>query len=139
MVKYRSLTKKIGGSLGNDPLIRWLAWFNKNSPPELVEEVVKMDSAIQLADERLVYLSGDEDAIRAYEVRFKAMCDLTSMRNYATEKGHAKGYKKGMKKGMAEGIEKEKLEIAQKMKAADRPTAEIAQFTGLLLETIQKL
>jgi predicted transposase/invertase (TIGR01784 family) len=80
MVKYRKLKKKIGGSLVNDPLIRWLAWFNESSPPELLAEVKRMDSSIQLADERLVYLSGDEDAIRAYEMRFKAMCDLISMR-----------------------------------------------------------
>jgi predicted transposase/invertase (TIGR01784 family) len=114
-----------------------------------------MDSAIQLADERLVYLSGDEDAIRAYEVRFKAMCDLTSMRDYATEKGHAKGFKKGLaegrkegmkegrKEGMEEGMEAgrqaDKLEIARKMRAIGRPLPEIAEITGLPTETIEQL
>jgi hypothetical protein len=38
-----------------------------------------MNSAIQAANDRMVYLSGDEDAIRLYEMRFKAACDLTSM------------------------------------------------------------
>jgi predicted transposase/invertase (TIGR01784 family) len=159
MVKYRKLKKKISGSLGNDPLIRWLAWFNESSPLELVEEVVRMDEAIQLADERLVYLSGDEDAIRAYEMRFKAMCDWTSMRDYATETGHAEGFERGMtegrikgmtegrikgrkegrKEGLEKGLEKRTIEIARKMKAANRPVTEIAQFTGLSLEIIQKL
>jgi predicted transposase/invertase (TIGR01784 family) len=143
MVKYRRLKKRPKGSLFDEPLMRWLAWFDENSPPELVEEVVKMDSAIQLADERLVYLSGDEDAIRAYEMRFKAMCDLTSMRNYATEKGLAKGFKKGMKEGTRQGIERgmeaRALEIAQKMKSAGRPFNEIAEFTGLSAETIERL
>jgi predicted transposase/invertase (TIGR01784 family) len=132
MVQYRKLIKKFSDSLSTEPLIRWLAWFNQSSPPELVAEVKRMGTsnsaqgasnrkmlnvpaqenfsivtngraplggrecrgAIQSADERLVYLSGDEDAVRAYEVRFKAMCDLTSIRNDATRTGHAKGFKK---------------------------------------------
>jgi predicted transposase/invertase (TIGR01784 family) len=97
-------------------------------------------SAIQAADERLVYLSGDEDEIRAYERRFKAACDLTSMRNGAIREGHAKGeamgMKKGRAKGRAEGQAREKLEIARKMKQAGRPFTEIAEFTGLPPETI---
>jgi hypothetical protein len=70
MVRY----KKMRGKL-NDPLSRWLTWFDRSSAPELIEEVVKMDSAIQTADERLLYVTGDEDAQRAYLVRFRAMCD----------------------------------------------------------------
>jgi predicted transposase/invertase (TIGR01784 family) len=159
MVQYRKLMKGFYDSLNNEPLIRWLAWFDEHSPPELVAEVKRMDSAINLADERLVYLSGDEDAIRAYEVRFKAMCDLTSMRNYATRTGHAKGYKKGLKegreKGMAEGREKgrvegrekgreegrkkDKLEIAQKMKSLGDSLERIQIITGLPTETIEQL
>jgi hypothetical protein len=123
MVKYRRLRKKINGLLSSEPLIRWLAWFNKNSPPELVTEVKKMDEAIQLADERLVYLSGDEDAIRAYEVRFKAMCDWTSERNYAIKTGR----------------DEKALEIARKMKEAGRPFGEIIEFTDIPAETIEQL
>jgi hypothetical protein len=104
-------------------LIPWLVWFSKHSSPELLEEVKTMDAAIQAADERMVYLSGDEDAIRAYEVRFKAACDLTSMRNGAIREGEAKGT----------------LNIARKMKAIGRPSSEIAEVTGLTPEAIQKL
>jgi predicted transposase/invertase (TIGR01784 family) len=161
MVKYRrafssQLDKK---GIFNDPLCRWLAWFNESSPPEILAEVTRMDNGIQLADDRLVYLTGDEDAIRAYEMRFKAMCDWTSDRDYAIETGFAEGMEKGLEQGMAEGKakgmaegkaegkaegikvghEEEKLKIARKMKAADRPQAEIMQFTGLSLKAIQKL
>jgi predicted transposase/invertase (TIGR01784 family) len=132
MVKYyrtfgSRLRKGIDGSLVNDPLIRWLAWLSEHSPPKLVEEVVKMDSAIQLADERLVYLSGDEDAIRAYEVRFKAMCDWTSAQNYATEKGRE------------EGREESKFEIARKMKEMGDSVERIHTITDLSFETIEQL
>ena len=57
-----------------------------------------MDTAIQIANERLEYITSDEDARRAYELRFTAMCDLTSIQDHA----HKTGVEKGMKKGRAE-------------------------------------
>jgi predicted transposase/invertase (TIGR01784 family) len=90
-----------------------------------------MNSAIQAADERLVYLSGDEDAIRAYEVRFKAACDMTSMRNGAI--------REGLSRGEARGRTEEKLEIARKMKEMGDSVKRIHAITGLTPETIQKL
>ena len=111
MVKYR---RTGGKDIANDPLSRWLAWLDKRSPPELVAEVKKMDSAIRTADDRMVYVSGDKDAIRAYERRAKALSDWTSARNYAIETGLAKGMKKGLEKGLAEGLEKGMAEGLEK-------------------------
>ena len=48
MVKWRRLRDK---DLVNEPLHRWLTWFDPGSDLELVEEVVEMDSAIQRAQE----------------------------------------------------------------------------------------
>jgi predicted transposase/invertase (TIGR01784 family) len=112
MVKYRRLGKK---DIQNEPLHRWLAWLDEGSPPELVKEVVKMDSAIQEADERMVYVTGDDEAIRAYEMRQMALSDLTSMKNY----------------GRREGRAEEKNEVAQKMKALGFSTEQIQAVTGL--------
>jgi predicted transposase/invertase (TIGR01784 family) len=92
-------------------------------------------SAIQAADERLVYLSGDEDAIRAYEVRFKAACDRTSERNGAIREGLAKGEAIGHAQGRTE----EKLEIARKLKKMGLPISQIAEGTGLTPKAVQKL
>ena len=126
-----------------DPLCRWLAWFDKNSPPELLAEVLKMDNAIQEADERMVYVTGDEDAIRAYEMRFMALCDHTSQMNYATEVGHKRGLRKGLKRGLkigkAEGKAESAIEIARKLKAQGIPQAKIAEATGIALQTIEQL
>jgi predicted transposase/invertase (TIGR01784 family) len=137
------LRKGIRSSLSNDPLIRWLAWLSEHSSLDLVAEVKKMDEAIQMTDDRLVYLSGDEDTIRAYEVRFKAMCDLTSMRNYATRTGHAEGFEKGMvegmEKGIAEGHEQEKIEIDRKMKEMGDSIERIHAITEPSFETIERL
>jgi predicted transposase/invertase (TIGR01784 family) len=75
----------------------------------------------------MVYVTGDDEAIRAYEMRQMALSDYTSAINYARDEG------------MAKGIEKGTLEIARKMKNAGRPLSEIAEFTGLPVRTIERL
>jgi predicted transposase/invertase (TIGR01784 family) len=101
MVQYRKQWK---GKL-NDPLSRWLAWFNMGKGKRLAEEAVKMDAAIQAANERMVYLSGDKEAIRAYERHLMALSDYTSEMNYARDVGTARGMRRGMKKGMKQGMQ----------------------------------
>jgi predicted transposase/invertase (TIGR01784 family) len=113
----------LGDLVNDEPLVPWLVWFDKKSTPEMVTEVVKMNSAIQAADARLAYLNGDKDAIRAYEVRFKAECDWASEQAYSLKKGQAK----------------KALEIARKMKKAGKPFSEISEFTDIPVETIQEL
>jgi predicted transposase/invertase (TIGR01784 family) len=98
MVQYR---KRARGKL-DEPLGRWLAWFDPGSPPELIREAVKMDEAIQTADERMAQVTEDDEAVRAYWRRTMALCDYTSSMNYATEKGHAEGLVEGMTKGRTE-------------------------------------
>ena len=120
MVKWRKLSEK---NIVNEPLHRWLAWFDPGSPPELVAEVVSMDNAIQKANERQDHVLSDEDALRIYEVRQKAQWDLISMTNYARE----------------EGLKEGQLEIARKMKARGRPVDEIVEDTGLSVKAIEKL
>jgi predicted transposase/invertase (TIGR01784 family) len=44
MVKFRKLGEK---DIRNDPLHRWLAYFDPGSSGELVEEVIKMDAGMQ--------------------------------------------------------------------------------------------
>jgi predicted transposase/invertase (TIGR01784 family) len=120
MVKYRKLKNK---DVLNDPLYRWLTWLDETSPPELIEKVVGMDEAIKAADERMVYVTGDADAIRAYEMRQMALADETARMRYVQ--------KKGMAKGMTKGRKEEKLEIARKMKAMGLSADQIQTITGL--------
>ena len=94
-----------------------------------------MDSAIQAANERMVYVTGDKEAIRAYEMRQMALSDYTSTMNYARSEGRRRGMKKGRQKGRQEST----LEIARKMKNAGKPLSEIQEFTGLSVETIEQI
>jgi predicted transposase/invertase (TIGR01784 family) len=104
-----------------------MAWFNEKSPPELIDEVKKMNEAILMADERMVLLSGDEDAIDAYERRQKALFDETNRINSAL--------REGMEKGMAEKT----LEVAQKMKKMGLPITQITETTGLSSEVVESM
>ena len=86
-----------------------------------------MDEAIQMADERMVYVTGDAEAIRAYEMRQMGIYDMNTLRL------------EGIEEGMAQGIAQANLEFARKMKNAGRPFSEITEFTGLPTETVETL
>jgi len=106
-----------------------------------------MDSAIQAANERMVYVTGDKEAIRAYERRQMALSDYNSAINYARSTGMAKGRKKGRQEGIAEGMtqgrqegrQESTLEIARKMKTMGDSIKKIQAVTGLSMETITRL
>jgi len=115
MVKYR----KHGKGRLDEPLCRWLAWFNKNSPPEILEEVVKMDTAIQNADIRMTSLTKDEEEMDTYRRMQMAEFDRRSELNYA--------------------LKEEKFTTARNALAEGIPLESIKKITGLSLEEIAKL
>ena len=65
--------------------------------------------------------------------------DLAEGRAKGREEGRVEGLAEGRADGLIEGQEKEKIEIARKMKARGRPLEEIAEDTDLSLELIKKL
>ena len=88
MVKWR---REAGKNVTDNPLHRWLVWFDRKSPPELVEEVKSMDGAIAVADERQSFVMQDEDARDYYERRQKAEWDRISDLNGARMDGRLEG------------------------------------------------
>ncbi|MCL2599858.1 MAG: Rpn family recombination-promoting nuclease/putative transposase [Treponema sp.] len=87
MVRWRKQGEK---DVVRNPLHRWLAWFDTESPPELVEEVKGMDAAIAEADEKQEFVMQDEDARDYYERRQKAERDRISDLNGARLEGELK-------------------------------------------------
>jgi predicted transposase/invertase (TIGR01784 family) len=124
MVKFRSLGER---DIRNDPLHRWLTYFDKDSPQDLVEEVLKMDVAIQKADAKISFVSSDEEALRVYEMREKALSDWTSGVNHAQREGERKGERK------------KAVEIARNFKKMGLPIGQIVQGTGLTEQEIREL
>jgi len=124
MVRWR---KQVEKDIVNNSLHRWLAWFDERSPPELVTEVVNMDSGIKAANERQAHVTQDEEARRVYWSRRKAEHDRISGLNHARREGHEKGLTQG-------------LEIAARNALAEGLSIEMVRdITGLDLETIQQL
>jgi predicted transposase/invertase (TIGR01784 family) len=148
MVKFRGMGEK---DIRNDPLHRWLAWLDQDSPPELVEEAVKMDRAIQKAEAKVKHISHDKESLRAYEMRQMALSDFNTAVNSARREGIQEGLKEGIreglkagekegiKKGLREGEGKKAAEIARNLKAAGAPAGQIAQVTGLSETQIRDL
>ena len=124
MVRWRAERDK---DIENNSLHRWLTWFDDGSPPELVAEVVSMDSAIKAANERQAYVSQDEEARRIYWSRRKAEHDLISGLNYARHEGEERGRILGRE------------EIARKALAKGIPLELIHDITGLDLDSIKNL
>jgi predicted transposase/invertase (TIGR01784 family) len=112
MVRYRKMK---GKDRLNDPLCRWLAWLDKNSKPEVLEEVVKMDTSILSADNKFSFVIEEEEEKAAYARREKAMYDEGSRTTGTIRR------------------------IARKLKARGLPLEEIAEDTGLSREEIEKL
>jgi predicted transposase/invertase (TIGR01784 family) len=131
MVKFR----KVKGYNFEDPLHRWLVYFDRHSPGELVEEVIKMDRAIQMAQDKVEMIARDPELLRAYEQYEKAASDWTSGMNGARREGRQEGLRKGLRKGRQE---REK-EIARNLKEMGVPVEQIALGTGLSIEEIAEL
>jgi predicted transposase/invertase (TIGR01784 family) len=116
MVKFRKLKSK---DIVNRPLERWLAFFDITTPEEILQEVIQMDSTINKTNELLNFVMQDKEALRAYHMREMAMSDWTT--------------------GVNTAIEKKQIEIATNLKRMGLPVAQIAEGTGLDIETIQSL
>ena len=127
MVRWR---KQEGKDIKN-PLHRWLTWFDAKSPPELVEEVTGMDSAIKAANEKQYYLTKDWEERDLYRRRQMAIMDYNSGINYARKEGRQEGEQIGLQEG--------KVEIARKALAEGLSVEFVQKITGLDIAAIQGL
>ena len=120
MVKWRKLREKDLAV----PLNRWLTWFDKKSPPELIEEVVSMDTAIKKAYELCGFANQQElDAWDLERRQEKAEFDMGSRLSGARR----------------EGKEQKAIEIARNLLAKGSSIEFVHDITGLDIETIESL
>jgi predicted transposase/invertase (TIGR01784 family) len=140
MVRWRKQAEK---DIVKNPLHRWLVWLDAKSPPELVEEVAKMDRAIMAANEKQEYLTQDWEERSLYTRRLMAIMDYNSGMDHALREGRQEGEKIGEQKGRQEGEKigkKEKaLEIARKALAEGASVEFVQKITGLDIAAIQGL
>ncbi|MDP4145450.1 MAG: Rpn family recombination-promoting nuclease/putative transposase [Bacillota bacterium] len=117
MPKFRRASKDI-----NNPLHRWLLFLENDIPKEMLKEVVEMDPVIRKAEERLEWLSSDEETMKLYKAREEALIEKMSMINEAEERGERK----------------KAIEIAKNLiDVLDTET--ISRKTGLSIEEIEEI
>jgi predicted transposase/invertase (TIGR01784 family) len=133
MVKFRRLRNRgvAGGFSLENPLHRWLAWCDEKSSAKLVEEVVKMDMAINIAQSQMDLIRRDPAMLRAYEGYEKAQWDWNSGMYWERQEGRKEGQKKGE--------QKKALEVAKNALKEGASVEFIRKITGLSEEELRSL
>ena len=109
---------------------RWLMFLEKDTPETTLKELISMDTAIEKAEQKIKYLSSDEDTMRIYYERERSLHERANMISSAEERG--------IEKGIEQGVEKRNIEIAKNLlDILDNET--IALKTGLDIETVKEL
>jgi predicted transposase/invertase (TIGR01784 family) len=101
MSKFRQL-KEI--DIVSNPLHRWLAFFDKRTNKKTLKKIIKMDTGIAKAQEKIQFVLQDKVALHAYQMREMAMSDYTSGVNFAHQEGIAIGEQRGIAIGEQQGI-----------------------------------
>jgi predicted transposase/invertase (TIGR01784 family) len=105
MVKFRKVRNK---DIVNDPLHRWLVFFDERSPEKMVQEAVELDEALQRIREKLDTIEMDMGLYHTYLCYDKTKFDEVNRQIYREEmvrKAVENGLKKGMEQGLKEGME----------------------------------
>ena len=119
---------------GNKELNRWLSFLQQDISKERLEEIIKMDPAIKMAEEKLEKLSHDPDTIALYRARE----DSAHERANLISTGIQRGIEEGIQQGIQQGIYQRNIELATNLlDILDDET--ISQKTGLSVEKVRKL
>ena len=112
----------------------------------LKNERIRKDTTVpglQEAREKLAYLHMTPQERAAYERHLDNLRIQNDVLNTARlegwDEGLEKGMAEGMQKGMEKGMEKGKAEVVRNMKSLGMNVADIARFTGLTEEEIERL
>ncbi|MCM3700054.1 hypothetical protein [Paenibacillus macerans] len=86
-----------------------------------------MDQLVKRADQKLSFLSADEEVRRMAELREKGIADQIAREELAEERGRTLGYKEG------------KVETAKNLLRIGLPIEQISAVTGLPINELVKL
>ncbi|MDR2829857.1 MAG: Rpn family recombination-promoting nuclease/putative transposase [Methanobrevibacter sp.] len=79
----------------NNPLHRWMIFFDNKSSDELINEVIEMDEDIKLADKKFNELLSDDEAFHDYQMRQLAKMEFEGELSHSKEEGIKEGELKG--------------------------------------------
>lgn len=70
-----------------NPIERWLMFLEKYTPEATLKELISMDTAIEKAEQKIEYLSSDEEAMRIYYERERSLHKRANMISTAEARG----------------------------------------------------
>ena len=119
---------------GNKELNRWLSFLQQDISKERLEEIIEMDPAIKMAEQKLEKLSEDPDTIALYRARE----DSAHERANLISTGIRKGIEEGIQQGIQQGMHQRNIEVViNLLDILDDKI--ISQKTGLSIEEVKKL
>lgn len=98
---------------------RWLMFLEKDISETTLKELMSLDTAIEKAEQKIEYLSSDEEAMRIYYERERSLHERANMISSAEER--------------------KAVEIAKNLLNMNIPVEQIALATGLTEEEINKI
>lgn len=99
MAKFRRLEQK---DLKNNPLHRWLKFFDKSLSQEELKELMEMDTAIKRAEAKLEHLSSDPKMLELYRAREDSLHERANMISSAKLEGKEEVVKNMLRMGLPE-------------------------------------
>ena len=126
-LEYPKFRRQCITDFEHNPMARWLAFLEKDIPEDVLRELVKMEPAMQKAEDKLEYLSSDEETMGIYLAREKSLHDQANMVNTAEERG------------IQRGIQQEKQKTAIKLLQAGMTVDSIMDITELSRIEIEAL
>ena len=99
---------------------RWLMFLEKDTPETTLKELMSLDTAIEKAEQKIEYLSSDEEAMRIYYERERSLHERANMISSAEERGREEGdlnrakiaIRNMLLKGMNKELISEMLEVS---------------------------
>ncbi len=114
--KFRDLENK---DYKDEALKRWLTFLEKDISREVLEELMDMEPAIKMAEEKLDYLSSDPETIELYKAREYSAHERANL--------------------LSTGMERAKLDMAKKLLDKGMDIDTIVEITELSIEQVKKL
>ena len=134
-LEYPKFRKQNIRDFENNPMARWLAFLEKDISEDILKELVKMEPAIQKAEDKLEYLSSDSETMNIYLAREKSLHDQANMVSTAEQRGLQRGLQQGREEGIREERQKTAIKLLRSGMSIDM-VADMTDLTPVELETL---
>ena len=86
---------------------RWLMFLEKDISETTLKELMSLDTAIEKAEQKIEYLSSDEETMRIYYERERSLHERANMISSAEERGDLNRAKIAIRNMLSKGMSKE--------------------------------